>query len=96
LVVLAIVIKKGEIMDYVAIYKKIWSFTKFPVYNGLIYHYTSLQGLLGILDNGEFWATKISFLNDKAESFLAYEIAKKQVIRNIEVTIQKSAIPLRY
>ncbi len=32
-----------------------------------IYHYTSQNGLLGILQNKTLWASKIQFLNDSAE-----------------------------
>jgi hypothetical protein len=47
----------------------------FPRYgwlnNGLRYHYTDAQGLLGIIQNGRLWATDIRFLNDPSEgSFL--------------------------
>jgi hypothetical protein len=34
---------------------------------GLLYHYTTLDGLLGILDKKELWATGISYLNDTSE-----------------------------
>jgi hypothetical protein len=33
----------------------------------LLYHYTTLDGLLGILDKRELWATGISYLNDTFE-----------------------------
>ncbi|PKG37715.1 DUF2971 domain-containing protein [Psychromonas sp. Urea-02u-13] len=32
-----------------------------------IYHYTSAQGVLGLLQHGEFWATEINFMNDYRE-----------------------------
>jgi len=32
-----------------------------------LYHYTSLDGLRGILDNTSFWASRIEYLNDKLE-----------------------------
>jgi hypothetical protein len=35
---------------------------------GLLYHYTDLRGLLGILESGSIWATHIRFLNDLSES----------------------------
>lgn len=39
--------------------------------DGLRYHYTDAQGLLGIIQNGRLWATDIRFLNDPSEgSFL--------------------------
>jgi len=28
-------------------------------------HYTNLVGLVGIVDNGEIWASNVSFLNDR-------------------------------
>jgi hypothetical protein len=34
---------------------------------GLIYHYTDLRGLLGILDERKLWATDIRYLNDTSE-----------------------------
>ena len=36
--------------------------------NEYIYHYTSLDGLKGILESGEIWATDIRFLNDTSEA----------------------------
>jgi hypothetical protein len=38
-----------------------------------IYHYTSGSALLGIIGNGEFWATDIRFLNDHNEHVLGYQ-----------------------
>lgn len=35
--------------------------------NGLLYHYTSAQGLLGILRSKSLWLTDTRFLNDSAE-----------------------------
>lgn len=32
-----------------------------------LYHYTSLQGLLGILESGQLWASHIRYLNDQSE-----------------------------
>jgi len=33
----------------------------------LLYHYTTQDGLLGIIEKQEFWATDVRFLNDKEE-----------------------------
>lgn len=45
----------------------------------LLYHYTTLDGLLGIVDKGELWATGILYLNDTSEfeaaSTAAFDIA---------------------
>ncbi|USD19755.1 DUF2971 domain-containing protein [Microbulbifer variabilis] len=42
----------------------------------LIYHYTDIQGLFGILDKDEFWLTDHRFLNDPSEGAYADEILK--------------------
>jgi hypothetical protein len=36
--------------------------------DGLIYHYTGLSGLMGIVKSGNLFATDIRFLNDTSES----------------------------
>lgn len=41
----------------------------------VLYHYTTQQGLLGILSTRELWAGKIHFLNDSAEYKLGLRIA---------------------
>jgi hypothetical protein len=38
--------------------------TKAPDY---LYHYTSAKGLIGIIDTGKIWATKIHYMNDGLE-----------------------------
>lgn len=40
---------------------------------GILYHYTSLLGLKGIVENGKIWATNILYLNDSEEFFNAME-----------------------
>jgi len=44
-----------------------------------LFHYTSPQGLLGILTSGELWASKAIFMNDTAEFRLALELARAEV-----------------
>jgi hypothetical protein len=39
-----------------------------------LYHYTSTDGLHGIVSSGELWATKIRYLNDSSELMHALEI----------------------
>ena len=41
--------------------------------NGKLHHYTSVNGLLGIIQGREFWATKWCFLNDQLE----FSVGKK-------------------
>ena len=38
-----------------------------------LYHYTSVNGLRGILDSGNIWATHLGFLNDLSEGKAARE-----------------------
>lgn len=42
----------------------------------IFYHYTSQQGLIGILKNREIWATHIQYLNDSSEFQYAVKLAK--------------------
>jgi hypothetical protein len=44
-----------------------------------LYHYTNQAGLLGILGSGEFWATKIQYMNDATEFEYALGLAKKEL-----------------
>ena len=36
-------------------------------YSGKLYHYTTPQGLIGIVNNNELWASDIFSLNDAEE-----------------------------
>lgn len=44
-------------------------------------HYTNLSGLMGIIDNGEIWASNVSFLNDRRELLYGLDVAAKVVRR---------------
>lgn len=41
-----------------------------------LWHYTTAEGLLGIISSGEFWATNTAFLNDRTEIKHTLKIAK--------------------
>lgn len=41
----------------------------------LLYHYTDQNGFMGIINSCELWATKIQYLNDSNEFFLAITLA---------------------
>lgn len=49
--------------------------------DGIIYHYTSPEGFLGIMKSGQLWFTDIRYLNDKSEGLyfvkLLIEFAEK-------------------
>jgi hypothetical protein len=46
----------------------------------ILYHYTNLDGLLGIINNEELWFSDMYFLNDKSE----YELGLNIVIEELE------------
>jgi hypothetical protein len=46
-------------------------------YDGLIYHYTSPEGLRGIIDSGELWLTNTAFVNDTTEGIA---LKKKRIL----------------
>jgi len=46
-------------------------------HKGLLYHYTTPSGLLGILQNQHIWATEASFLNDLYEIQYGLDITKE-------------------
>lgn len=48
----------------------------------VLYHYTSISALLGILDSGSVWATDIHFLNDEEEFTYAVD-RSRSVLSNI-------------
>jgi len=43
----------------------------------VVYHYTSQEGLIGILSKREIWATKIHYLNDSEEMVYPFDITFK-------------------
>lgn len=46
---------------------------------GILYHYTTPAGLLGIIDKGRIWATHARFLNDASEINYGNEIIRAVV-----------------
>jgi hypothetical protein len=50
-----------------------------PDYQNELFHYTSLEGLIGILDSNEIWATHIEYLNDSSELRYALELARNEL-----------------
>lgn len=46
----------------------------------ILYHYTTQEGLLGIVQKDEIWCTKIHYLNDEKEFSLALKIAHEYLV----------------
>ena len=48
-----------------------------------IYHYTDINGLLGIVENKAIWLTEASFLNDVEEQLYTLELFENEVLNTI-------------
>jgi hypothetical protein len=46
----------------------------------IIFHYTSLEGLLGIIESKSIWATNILYLNDASEMNYSIGLLREQII----------------
>ena len=57
--------------------------------NDHLYHYTSQDGLLGILQNKKLWMTNILYLNDSSEFEYTLNIVKKEIKIIMEEIPQK-------
>jgi hypothetical protein len=49
-----------------------------------LYHYTTQEGLLGIIRSREIWATHTSYLNDAKEYRYAVDVAAAEVLKRLE------------
>ena len=49
-----------------------------------LYHYTDQNGFVGIMQNRSLWATKIQYLNDHNEYYLAIKFASESLDKRIE------------
>lgn len=50
----------------------------------VVVHYSSPEGVLGILETGEIWATDVHFLNDQSEFSYAVDLFEDEVRRRIK------------
>lgn len=60
----------------------------------LLYHYTDQNGFMGIINNCELWATKIQYLNDSKEFYLAIALAN-DILDEMAATEKDERIKLR-
>jgi hypothetical protein len=47
---------------------------------GLLFHYTAAEGLKGIIENNELWASSAYFLNDSTEVIYGYGLLKEALV----------------
>jgi hypothetical protein len=52
----------------------------------IIYHYTSQDGLFGILESKSIWASKIQYLNDEQEFNLGLQVAREVIKEQLQST----------
>lgn len=60
----------------------------------ILYHYTTQDGLLGILNKRQLWATKIQYLNDTTEFSLTVDIAKEKLASRKDKDDNKNVLPM--
>ncbi len=56
----------------------------------ILYHYTTQQGLLGIITNSCLWATHILYLNDQKEYWHAFDVTRKVIQDKLKTSIGES------
>jgi hypothetical protein len=49
-----------------------------------LYHYTSANGLMGIIESKKIWTTKIQYLNDKSELELALDLIRDEINQQLK------------
>src|SRR5882724_4204960 len=50
----------------------------------MLYHYTSQEGLIGILNSRCIWASKVHYMNDSKEFSMALDLARTELNRRLE------------
>ncbi|OLD27475.1 MAG: hypothetical protein AUJ04_03935 [Acidobacteria bacterium 13_1_40CM_3_55_6] len=50
----------------------------------ILYHYTSQEGLMGIITERCIWASKIHYLNDSEEFSIALDLAGRELKKRLE------------
>ncbi|MGZ8237954.1 MAG: DUF2971 domain-containing protein [Methylobacter sp.] len=68
--------EKGCLVD---LFEKIGLITSTEDQQKELYHYTTHEGLLGILNNNQMWATHIEYLNDSTELRYGLNLAKEEL-----------------
>ncbi|MBL8383020.1 MAG: DUF2971 domain-containing protein [Burkholderiales bacterium] len=58
---------RREVSERQAAWVSAWLSRQGEPPRGILYHYTTAAGLLGILASGKFWATHLNYLNDPTE-----------------------------
>ena len=62
--------------------------------DGFLYHYTSLEALIGIVNHRTLWASNIKYLNDTSEQTILQNLVRDQILELIAK--QSSNAPERW
>jgi hypothetical protein len=65
----------------------------------LLFHYTTIDGLIGIFRDKKIWATSVSHLNDKKELAIAadmFRYAIAELETRLELPPERAMLPLEY
>lgn len=60
----------------------------------LLYHYTSIETFLRILDNAELWASHIRYLNDTSEQRLSWDLVRARINERLAFAVGDERIRL--
>jgi hypothetical protein len=66
-----------DIEAYIDELEKKYKISPFSDQSCVLYHYTDIEGLKGILESGKMWTTDYRYLNDTQELKYGYEIIRK-------------------
>lgn len=53
----------------------------------LLYHYTSIETFLKILDNAELWASHVRYLNDTSEQQLSWDLVRMRIAERLAFAV---------
>lgn len=60
-----------------------------PVDGGCIWHYTTTQGAMGILESGRLWATQYRYLNDELEFEYGLQLCENVLVEVEEISLRE-------
>jgi len=58
--------------------------TALPPEGTLLYHYTSLESFLGMVESGKLWASHIRYLNDTSEQRLMWKLVRARIEQRLQ------------
>jgi hypothetical protein len=61
-----------------------------------LYHYTGLDGLLGIVEKSELWATNVNYMNDATEFRIALKMAAEKLSKEANNAPSSRFLPPHY